>query len=68
MWPVPSGAERDDRQEQNSAYSPFAPSPMVPLAQSAERRSVEPEVTGSSPVRHPKKNHGAKPKMRPGGA
>ncbi len=26
---------------------------MVPLAQSAERRPVEPDVTGSSPVRHP---------------
>ncbi len=26
---------------------------MVPLAQSAERRSVDPEVTGSIPVRHP---------------
>ena len=28
---------------------------MVPLAQSAERLSVEQEVTGSSPVRHPRK-------------
>ena len=33
--------------------SPRSMPPMVPLAQSAERRSVEPEVTGSSPVRHP---------------
>jgi hypothetical protein len=53
----PNGTERDDHLKQNSAYSPFASSSlMVPLAQSAERRSVEPEVTGSSPVRHPKKN------------
>ncbi len=52
-WPVLSGTERDGHHEQNSAYSPVASSPMVPLAQSAERRSVEPEVTGSSPVRHP---------------
>ena len=50
----PVRTERDDHQEQNSAYSPSpCPSLMVPLAQSAERLSVEQEVTGSSPVRHP---------------
>jgi hypothetical protein len=55
--PIRSRIERDDHHEQNSAYSPFTPKrSMVPLAQSAERWSVEPEVTGSSPVRHPKYN------------
>jgi hypothetical protein len=54
--PIRSRIERDDHHEQNSAYSPFTPTQsMVPLAQSAERRSVEPKVTGSSPVRHPTK-------------
>ena len=52
--PVLQGTERDDHPEQNSAYSPFLLSTrMVPLAQSAERLSVDQEVTGSSPVRHP---------------
>ena len=46
--------ERDDRHEQNPAYGPAPSSPMVPLAQSAERLSVEQEVTGSCPVRHPR--------------
>src|SRR5689334_19716192 len=50
--PAPFGAERDDHHEQNSAYSPI-PSSMVPLAQSAERLSVEQEVAGSCPARHP---------------
>ena len=45
----PVGTERDDHHEQNSAYSPPASSSAVPLAQSAERRSVEPEVGGSKP-------------------
>ncbi len=50
----PSSVERDDHHEQNSAYSlPLSDVPMVPLAHSAERRSVAPEVTGSIPVRHP---------------
>ncbi len=42
--------------EQNPAYAPDTPDAhctVVPLAQSAERRPVEPDVTGSSPVRHP---------------
>lgn len=54
-WPVPKGAERDDHQEQNSAYSPTLLN-MVPIAQSAERLSVEQEVTGSCPVRHPRES------------
>jgi hypothetical protein len=59
--PFPRGAagrktERDDHHEQNSAYSPLHILIMVPLAQSAERWTVDPEVTGSSPVRHPKTN------------
>jgi hypothetical protein len=54
-WPVPSGTERDDHREQNSAYSPTpSRSSMVPIAQLAERLSVEQEVTGSCPVRHPR--------------
>jgi hypothetical protein len=62
--PVRSRIERDDHHEQNSAYSPFTPvRSMVPLAQSAERRSVEPKVTGSSPVRHPKKGGVITPKI-----
>lgn len=36
---------------------------MVPIAQSAERRSVEPEVTGSSPVRHPHTSQAIEPGM-----
>ena len=51
-WPVPKGTERDDYQEQNSAYSPTLLN-MVPIAQSAERLSVEQEVAGSCPARHP---------------
>ena len=49
IWPV----ETDDRQEQNSAYSPDIVRCMVPLAQSAELRFVEPVVEGSSPSGHP---------------
>ena len=51
------GAERDDHQEQNSAYSPTPfLTVMVPIAQLAERLSVEQEVAGSCPARHPKKS------------
>lgn len=53
-WPVPNRTERDDHREQNSAYSPTLLT-MVPIAQSAERLSVEQEVAGSCPARHPKK-------------
>ena len=53
-WPVLKGTERDDHQEQNSAYSPTLLT-MVPIAQSAERLSVEQEVAGSCPARHPNK-------------
>ncbi len=62
--PVPRGVERDDRQEQNPAYSPVPSSSpsMVPLAQLAERLSVEQEVAGSCPVRHPNENGLGKPK------
>ena len=51
----PFGAERDDHQEQNSAYSPtpFSLRFTVPIAQLAERLSVEQEVAGSCPARHP---------------
>ena len=49
-----TGTERDDHQEQNSAYSPTLLT-MVPIAQSAERLSVEQEVAGSCPARHPGK-------------
>jgi hypothetical protein len=49
------GTERDDHQEQNSAYSPTLLS-TVPIAQSAERLSVEQEVAGSCPARHPRKS------------
>ncbi len=54
----PCGAERDDHHEQNSAYSlstirGLPRHHMVPLAQLAEHRPVEPRVAGSSPVRHP---------------
>ena len=51
-WPA-HRAETDDHHEQNPAYFPAPSLVMVPLAQSAERRSVAPEVAGSSPVRHP---------------
>ncbi len=39
---------------------------MVPLAQSAERLSVEQEVAGSCPVRHPSKSGLNKPNASPG--
>ena len=50
--------ERDDHQQTElGLLSPLAClNTMVPLAQSAERLSVEQEVTGSSPVRHPTEN------------
>ena len=54
-WPVPCGTERDDHREQNSAYSPTLLN-MVPIAQLAERLSVEQEVAGSCPARHPRKS------------
>ena len=52
------GTERDDhrRTELGLRRPDLARLTMVPLAQSAERLSVEQEVTGSSPVRHPHKN------------
>src|SRR6478735_4697328 len=53
-WPVPQGAERDDHQEQNSAYSSLFRMLTVPIAQSAERLTVDHEVPGSSPGRHPR--------------
>ena len=54
--PAGRKTEIDDHRKQNSAYvSPrsLVKQFVVPLAQLVERLSVEQEVTGSSPVRHP---------------
>ena len=60
IYTMRPGGEEQTRITNNSypdwdpAYAPDTPQcTVVPLAQSAERRPVEPDVTGSSPVRHP---------------
>ncbi len=49
----PSARQRVNRTRLTRLTLLMQPHAVVPLAQSAERRPVEPDVTGSSPVRHP---------------